>query len=126
VIARKDETRLRVLTPERVGNKYDLLLISIRSITSVHIIVQLIKTLDKLGQALKSNRCWALLAVGQPGHNISPRLRKQLVLELEFWKLLTELLELLTGGVLQRNAVPLDQQVPNASALLSLQHLGGA
>jgi hypothetical protein len=75
VIARKDETRLRVLTPEGVGNKYDLLLVSIRSITSVYIIVQLIKTLDKLGQALKSNRCWASSGCrpGQPGHTSTPR-----------------------------------------------------
>jgi hypothetical protein len=27
----------------------------------------------------------------QTGHNISPRLRKQLVLELDIWKLLAEL-----------------------------------
>jgi hypothetical protein len=65
----------------------------------------------------------------QTGHNISPRLRKQL-LELDIWKLLTELVELLPCSVFHRKASPLYQDMyqdmPDAAALLRLQHLLGS
>jgi hypothetical protein len=55
------------------------------------------------------------------GHNISPRLHKQLVLELEVWKLLAELRKRLPSGVIVGKALPFDQQAPLITTLLSLQ-----
>jgi hypothetical protein len=55
------------------------------------------------------------------GHNISPRLRKQLVLELEVWVVRLELVDCLPRCVVFREAVPLDQHAPNAPALLRLK-----
>jgi hypothetical protein len=57
----------------------------------------------------------------KPGHNISSRLRKQLVLELEVGEVLTELVERLPGSVLIWKAAPLDQHTPGTAALLSLE-----
>jgi hypothetical protein len=54
-------------------------------------------------------------------HNISPRLHKQLVLELEVRKLLVELRERLPSRVVIGKALPLDQQAPLIATLLSLQ-----
>jgi len=49
------------------------------------------------------------------GHNISPRLRKQLVLELEVWKMAFELVEGLPRRILLRQATSLDQHAPSTS-----------
>jgi hypothetical protein len=62
----------------------------------------------------------------QTDHNISPRLRKQLVLKLDIWKLLAELVELLPCSVFHRKASPLYQDKLDAVALLRLQHLLGS
>jgi hypothetical protein len=50
-------------------------------------------------------------AEGEANHNISPRLRKQLVLELEVMLVAMELLELLPSGVLVGQSAPLDADV---------------
>jgi hypothetical protein len=50
-----------------------------------------------------------------PGHNISPGLRKQLVLELEVGEMLAELVERLPGSVL------VWKPTPDVAALLSLE-----
>jgi hypothetical protein len=55
-------------------------------------------------------------------HNISPRLFKQLVLELDFWKLLLELGEGLPSGIIRGKTLPLHQDTPLATAELSPQH----
>jgi hypothetical protein len=55
------------------------------------------------------------------GHNISPGLRKQLVLELEVRVVRLELVDCLPRCVVFRKATPLDQQAPNAPALLRLK-----
>jgi hypothetical protein len=44
-------------------------------------------------------------------HNISPRLRKQLVLELEVEVEITKILERLPGSVFLRQAMPFDEHV---------------
>jgi len=48
-------------------------------------------------------------------HDISPLLEKQLVLELEAWKLLAERVEVFPGGRLRRFAAPVDEQLANAA-----------
>jgi hypothetical protein len=47
------------------------------------------------------------------GHNISPCLRKQLVLELEVGVEVTKVLERLPGSVLLGQAMPFDEHVPD-------------
>jgi hypothetical protein len=54
-------------------------------------------------------------------HNISSRLRKQLILDLEVWVGGLELLEQLPSRVLVRQAAPLNEHSPNSSVLLGLQ-----
>jgi len=60
------------------------------------------------------------------GHNISPRLHKQLVLELKVGELLAELWKRLPSGVVVGKVVPLDEQMPLAAPLLSLQDALGS
>ena len=55
------------------------------------------------------------------GHNISPRLRKQLVLELEVWKMALELIEGLPCRIFIRQATPLDQHAPGTPTKLRPQ-----
>jgi hypothetical protein len=55
------------------------------------------------------------------GHNISPHLDKQLVLELKVRVEVLELLEPLLGGFLNRHAVPLDENVPDITSKLGTQ-----
>jgi len=57
------------------------------------------------------------------GHNISPRLRKQLVLELEVGVEGAELVDDLPSRVLFRKALPLDEYLPDASTLMRTEHL---
>ena len=64
-----------------------------------------------------------LSGIDQTGHNISPRLRKQLVLELKVWIVLTEFLTLLPSSLLLRKACPLNEDEPDATTELCLQHL---
>ena len=54
-------------------------------------------------------------------HNISPRLRKQLVLELKVGVSFLELIEALPSGIVFSQAVPLDQHAPDTTATLRLQ-----
>jgi hypothetical protein len=54
-------------------------------------------------------------------HNISPRLQKQLILELEVGVGVAELVEALLGGVVIRQTAPLDQHLLDPAMLLSLQ-----
>jgi hypothetical protein len=54
------------------------------------------------------------------GHNISPRLRKQLVLELKVGEVNTEIFQGLPSSVVVRKPTPLDQHMPDATALLRL------
>ena len=56
------------------------------------------------------------------GHNISPRLRKQLVLELEVGVVLAKLLKQLPCGVVSGEPAPLDQHAPLAPTKLGTQH----
>ena len=65
-----------------------------------------------------------MAVVDQAGHNISPRLRKQLVLELVIWIVLLELGARLPSGLLLRKTLPLHHQVPDVATQLSAQHLG--
>jgi hypothetical protein len=58
------------------------------------------------------------------GHNISPRLEKQLVLKLEVRVVVAELLEQLPSCIVNGQAVPLDEDVPNIMTKLSTRHLG--
>jgi hypothetical protein len=51
-------------------------------------------------------------------HNISSRLRKQLVLELEVWISGIELLEQLPSCFFCRQAAPLNEHAPDSPALL--------
>ena len=60
-------------------------------------------------------------AIGDAGHNISPPLDEQLVLELEGGVEVLELLELLPHSLLCRQTVPLDEDVPNTPAKLGVQ-----
>ena len=53
------------------------------------------------------------------GHNISPRLEKQLVLELKVGLDVAEGLEWFPGSFICRQAVPLDEDVPIAPPMLS-------
>jgi len=53
--------------------------------------------------------------------NISPRLRKQLVLELEVRKGGAKVVKRLPRSILHRKALPLDQHLPFATALHSTQ-----
>jgi hypothetical protein len=53
-------------------------------------------------------------------HNISSRLRKQLVLELEVWISGFELLEQLPSCFFDRQAAPLNEHPPDSLALLGL------
>jgi hypothetical protein len=53
-------------------------------------------------------------------HNISSRLRKQLVLELEVWISGFELLEQLPSCFFAWQAAPLNEHLPDSSALLGL------
>ena len=55
------------------------------------------------------------------GHNISPRLQKQLVLELEVGVVSTKVVEDLPRRVIFRKAIPLDQNTPDPAALLGAQ-----
>jgi hypothetical protein len=57
------------------------------------------------------------------GHNISPPVDKQLVLELDIRVESFEVIERFPGGSIIRKAVPLDQQLPMAPAQLSTQNL---
>ena len=57
------------------------------------------------------------------GHNISPCLRKQLVLELHIWVESLEVVQGLPGGVVLRKALPLDEDVPRAVTQLCAQDL---
>jgi hypothetical protein len=52
------------------------------------------------------------------GHNISPRLHKQLVLKLEIGVVAAKLLELFPRGVLVGQPAPLDADVPDPTPLL--------
>jgi hypothetical protein len=52
-------------------------------------------------------------------HNTSPRLRKQLVFELEIGVVTAELVELLLSSVLLWQATPLDADVPHPTTLLA-------
>jgi len=63
-----------------------------------------------------------LPAVGDARHNISSRLRKQLVLELEVGEVVAEGVKSLPGGVVVGEAMPLDQELPGATTLLRTQH----
>jgi hypothetical protein len=56
---------------------------------------------------------WRAAVVLDAHHNISPRLRKQLVLELEVGVVVAELLELLTGSVLLAQTTPLNADEPH-------------
>jgi len=58
------------------------------------------------------------------GHNISPRLRKQLVLELEVRVEGAELVDGLPCCILLREAAPLNEYLPGTPALLSPERLG--
>ena len=58
------------------------------------------------------------------GHNISPRLRKQLVLELEVGVEGLELVDQLPCRILFRKASPLNKHLPRAAALLGTERLG--
>ena len=60
-------------------------------------------------------------AVVHARHNISPRLRKQLVLELEVGVGSLELVDAFPGSVLLSQPEPLDQYAPDTSALLRFQ-----
>ena len=64
-----------------------------------------------------------MLALGvlYTGHNISPRLDKQLVLELEIWVEALELPKQLPCGFCSSQAVPLDEDVQDNTAMLSTQ-----
>jgi hypothetical protein len=53
-------------------------------------------------------------------HNISSRLRKQLVLELEVWISGFEILEQLPSCFFGRQAAPLNEHPPDSPVLLSL------
>ena len=55
------------------------------------------------------------------GHNISPRLRKQLVLELEGGKVVAEVVERLPSRIFIGQVAPLNQHAPDDAALLCLQ-----
>jgi hypothetical protein len=55
---------------------------------------------------------------GLADHNISPRLRKQLVLELEIGVVAAKLLQLLPCGVLVRQPALLDTDMPDATPQL--------
>jgi len=55
------------------------------------------------------------------GHNISPRLQKQLVLELEVEVVSTKVVEDLPRRVIFRKVIPLDQNAPDPAALLGAQ-----
>ena len=59
--------------------------------------------------------------VREAGHNISPGLRKQLVLELELWVRSSEVLTTFPGCFLFWQAAPLDQDAPFTTPLLGLQ-----
>ena len=56
-------------------------------------------------------------------HNISPRLGKQLVLELHIRVESLEVVQVLPGGVVLRKALPLDEDAPHAAAELGAQDL---
>ena len=64
-----------------------------------------------------------LPVIDQTGHNISPCLRKQLVLELKVWIVLAEFVTLLPSSLLLRKARPLNEDEPDATTELRLQHL---
>jgi hypothetical protein len=57
--------------------------------------------------------------IDRAGHNISPRLRKQLVLELEVGVLSSELRQVLPCRLLPWQPLPLNKDVPLAAPLLS-------
>jgi len=59
--------------------------------------------------------------IGDAGHNISPPLDEQLVLELEGRVEVLELLALLPGRLLCKKTVPLDEDVPNSPTKLGAQ-----
>ena len=56
------------------------------------------------------------------GHNISPRLDKQLVLELEIQVEVSELPKRLPRGFFSSHAVPLDENVPDITVKLGVQN----
>jgi len=58
------------------------------------------------------------------GHNISPRLRKQLVLELEVGVEGLELVDELPRRILFRKTSPLDEHLPRAATLMCTKRLG--
>ena len=60
--------------------------------------------------------------VREAGHNISPGLRKQLVLELELWISGGEVLATFPRRLFFWQAAPLDQEAPCTSPLLGLQN----
>ena len=64
-----------------------------------------------------------LSSIDQTGHNISPRLRKQLVLEPKVWIVLAEFPTLLPSSLLLRKARPLNKDESHATTELCLQHL---
>ena len=57
------------------------------------------------------------------GHNISPCLDKQLVLELDFRVLLLEFRQRLPCSIICRKVVPLNKDMPVTTAVLSAQHM---
>jgi hypothetical protein len=59
--------------------------------------------------------------VNRAGHDISLRLRKQLVLELEVWVLSPELRQGLPCRLRTGQPLPLNKDVPLAAPLLSLE-----
>jgi len=63
--------------------------------------------------------------IGDAGHNISPPLDEQLILELEGRVEVLELLALLPGRLLCRKTVPLDEDVPNSPTKLGAQDAVG-
>jgi hypothetical protein len=64
-----------------------------------------------------------LLSAYNRSGNISPCLLKQLVLELNIWKLLAEIVELLPSRLFLGQAGPLHQDMPHTATLLRLHHL---
>ena len=66
-----------------------------------------------------------LPAVEMPVITANPRLRKQLVLELEVREVVAEGVKSLPGGVIVGEAMPLDQELPGATTLLRPQHTLG-
>ena len=120
--------RARAGSLEEVGNNNMFLLDFSMSLTQIFICLTLINKKTPNNNNLKINGLLGPLAhqppshlVREAGHNISPGLRKQLVVELELWISGGEVLATLPRRLFFRQAVPLDQEAPLTTTLLGLQ-----